>query len=333
MPLNVLVTGADGFIGSHLVEALARQGHRVRAMAMYNAFDRRGWLDAIDPALVPEVEIIAGDVRDASCVRRALSGCDAVAHLAALIGIPWSFHAPQSYVDTNVYGTLNVLEAARDLGLSRVVQTSTSEVYGTARSTPMTEEHPLNAQSPYAASKIAADQLALSYHAAFGLPVTVIRPFNTFGPRQSLRAVIPAIVSQLARGNPTLRLGALLPTRDFNFVGDVVRAFCAALTKPDATGNVINVGSGFEISIGDLARLIGEEMGVGFGIESDAARLRPGDSEVERLVACNARARRLLDWQPGYAGAEGLRRGLRHTIAWFRDPANLAHYRASGYSL
>ena len=331
MSETILITGADGFIGSHLVERLVRSGKRVRALALYNAFDSHGWLDHVAPDVRGEFETVAGDVRDFGSILSAMRGCRAVLHLAALIGIPYSYQAPQSYVETNVRGTLNVLEAARALGLDLVVQTSTSEVYGTARSVPITEAHPLNAQSPYAATKIAADQLALSFHASFGLPVIVLRPFNTFGPRQSLRAVIPTIVTQLARGARELQLGALHPTRDFNYVADTVAAFEAALAAPHAVGEVINVGSGFEISIGDLARMIGAEMQVEFEIRADDRRVRPRASEVERLLASNERARALLGWKPAHSGMEGLRRGLRATIEWFLEPANLAHYRSSGY--
>ncbi len=329
----VLITGAEGFIGSHLVERLVRSGRRVRAMVLYNAFDSRGWLDHLAPDVQGQFQVVSGDVRDPGSVKTALKGCEAVLHLAALIGIPYSYQAPQSYLETNIRGTLNVLEAAREAGLSRIIQTSTSEVYGTARFVPMAESHPLNAQSPYAASKIAADQLALSFHASFGLPVCVLRPFNTFGPRQSLRAVIPAIITQLARGQRTLRLGALHPTRDFNFVGDVVRAFEAALTATDAVGRVINVGSGFEIRIDELASLIAAEMQTSFEIEADEVRLRPTASEVERLLAARELARSILGWEPAVPGRDGLRLGLRQTIAWYRQPENLARYRSSGYTV
>jgi NAD dependent epimerase/dehydratase len=329
----VLVTGADGFIGSHLVERLVRSGRRVRAMVLYNAYDSRGWLDHVSPEIEGAFEAFPGDVRDPGSVRTALRGCEAVLNLAALIGIPYSYQAPQSYLETNIRGTLNILEAALAMDVARVVQTSTSEVYGSAREVPITEAHPLNAQSPYAATKIAADQLALSFHASFGLPVTVIRPFNTFGPRQSLRAVIPNIITQLARGERILRLGALTPTRDFNFVADITRAFDASLDAPAVLGEVVNVGSGFEISIGDLARLIGEEMQASFEFATEEVRLRPATSEVERLLAGNRRARELLDWAPEFTGIDGLRRGLRQTIVWFREPDNLARYRGGGYTV
>lgn len=329
---TILVTGADGFIGSHLVERLVRSGHRVRAMVLYNAYDARGWLDDTAPDVEGQFEVFAGDIRDPGSVRTAMHDCGAVLNLAALIGIPYSYQAPASYLETNIRGTLNVLEAAR-AEKAHVVQTSTSEVYGTAQRVPIDETHPLNAQSPYAASKIASDQLALSYHTSFGLPVTVLRPFNTYGPRQSMRAVIPTIITQLARGARQLRLGAIHPTRDLNFVEDVTRAFEAALNAPEAIGHTVNAGTGFEISIGDLAHVIGEEMGVDFELVSEKIRMRPEASEVERLLASNSKARALLGWQPELAGLEGLRSGLRKTIAWFTQPQNLARYRSGRYTL
>lgn len=333
MSRTVLVTGACGFIGSHLAEELVRQGFNVRAMTLYNSFGRRGWLDHAEPELLRGMDILAGDVRDPFFVRQAVRGCHSVLHLAALIAIPYSYVAPQSYVETNVSGTLNVLEAARECGCARVVHTSTSEVYGSAQFTPMTEEHPLSAQSPYAATKIAADQLALSYHKSFGLPVTVLRPFNTFGPRQSTRAVIPTIITQLAAGARVLRLGALAPERDFNFVGDTVAGFLAAERAPGIEGQVLNLSSGYSVSIGDTARLIMEVMGRTADIEQEQARLRPAASEVDRLLGEASRLRAATGWTPGLEGAEGLRRGLEITARWFADPANLALYRAGEYAI
>jgi len=330
---KVLVTGADGFIGSHLTEALVRAGHETRAFVNYNSFNSWGWLDHCLPEVRGKFDVFAGDVRDAHCVRTAMRGCDTVLHLAALIAIPYSYHAPGSYVDTNITGTLNVVQAARDLELRRVVHTSTSEVYGTARFVPITEEHPLQGQSPYSATKIGADQIALSFHKSFETPVIVLRPFNTYGPRQSARAVIPTIITQLANGKRRIKLGALSPTRDFNFVADTVRGFLACIDAEAASGQVINIGSGFEISIGETAQLIAEVMGVPVEIESDEQRLRPKDSEVERLLADNQRARALLGWTPGYAGRAGLARGLEETVRWFREPANLARYKADDYNL
>lgn len=330
---SVLVTGAGGFIGSHLVEALVEGGARVRAFVEYDALGRWGWLDTVDAAAHEQVEVIAGDVRDAMTVKQAMQGCHTVYHLAALIAIPYSYHAPASYVSTNVQGTLNVLQAARELEVAKVVHTSTSEVYGTAQVVPITEDHPLRAQSPYAASKIGADQMASAYHAAFGTPVAIIRPFNTYGPRQSIRAVIPTILTQLARGQRTLRLGALHPTRDFNHVDDTVHGFLAVAKAEETIGQVVNVGSGYEISIGELVALIADVMNVDVEIETDAARLRPERSEVERLVADASRIKRLTGWQPQYGGdRDRLAEGLRRTADWFTQAANLRHY-PRGYGL
>ena len=278
-------------------------------------------------------EVFAGDVRDPNGVRTAMKDRDAVLHLAALIAIPYSYHSPDTYVDTNIKGTLNVVQAARDLGVSRVVQTSTSEVYGTARFVPITEDHPLQGQSPYSASKIGADQIAMSFHASFATPVTLLRPFNTYGPRQSARAVIPTIITQLAAGQRRIKLGSVHPTRDFSHVADTVAGFVAALASDRGTGEVINLGSNFEISIGDTARAIAEAMGVDLDIETDDQRLRPAKSEVERLWASNAKARELLGWEPRYAGRAGFVRGLTETIAWFRDPDHLTGYKPGIYNV
>jgi NAD dependent epimerase/dehydratase len=330
---KVLITGADGFIGSHLTEALVRAGWDVRAFVMYNSFNSWGWLDQCDADVAGRFEVFAGDIRDPNGVREAMRGCDRVLHLAALIAIPYSYHSPDTYVDTNIRGTLNILQAARELGVKQVIHTSTSEVYGTARFVPITEEHPLQPQSPYSATKIAADQLALSFHYSFATPVTIIRPFNTYGPRQSARAVIPTVITQIANGSSRIRLGAIHPTRDFNHVQDTVAAFVAALNTEGTAGEVINVGSNFEISIGDLVGLIAEVMGCEVEIESESERLRPVNSEVERLWADNRRAIERLRWQPRYAGLDGLRRGLTETVAWFREPAHLARYKADRFNL
>lgn len=329
----MLVTGADGFIGSHLVEALLISGHQVRAFCLYNSIGSWGWLDALPDVAKAELEVVLGDIRDPLCVRDAMSGCDQVFHLAALIAIPYSYSAPASYIDTNIHGTLNVVQAARDLGVERVVHTSTSETYGTAQFVPITEEHPLVGQSPYAASKIGADQIALSYWRSFETPVSVLRPFNTYGPRQSARAVIPAIISQIAAGQRQIRLGALTPTRDFNYVADTCSAFLAVASSDGALGHVINAASNFEISIGDTAALIAEVMDVEVEILADQQRLRPEASEVNRLFGDNSRLRQLTGWLPAYGGREGFRRGLELTVAWFRDPANLARYRPGSYAV
>jgi NAD dependent epimerase/dehydratase len=326
---KILVTGADGFIGSHLVEHLVAQGHDVRALVYYNSFNSWGWLDQSPPEVKRSLDVFAGDIRDPHGVRQAMRGCDVVFHLAALIAIPYSYHSPDTYVDTNVKGTLNVVQAARELGVERVVHTSTSEVYGTARFVPITEEHPLQGQSPYSASKIGADQMALSFHWSFDTPVTVIRPFNTYGPRQSARAVIPTIITQIAAGATELRLGAVHPTRDFNYVRDTVRGFLAVAEADAALGQVVNIGSNFEISIGDTAALIAERMGREVEIVCENERLRPAGSEVERLWASNSKAAELT----GYGAREGFGRGLDETIAWFTDPANLARYKTDIYNI
>lgn len=331
--MKILVTGADGFIGSHLTEALVRAGHHVKAFVLYNSFNSWGWLDHCSEDVKGGFEVFAGDVRDPHGVKEAMKGCDAVLHLAALIAIPYSYHSPDTYVDTNVKGTLNVLQAARDLSVARVVHTSTSEVYGTARFVPISEDHPLQGQSPYSATKIAADQLAYSFFASFGLPVVTVRPFNTYGPRQSARAVIPTIITQITSGRRQIRLGAVSPTRDFNFVGDTVAGFVAALNSDQGLGEVINIGSNFEISVGDTVQLIAEAMGTEVEILTDEARLRPENSEVERLWASNAKAQQLLGWQPAYAGRDGFRRGLELTAEWFRRPENLHAYKADIYNL
>jgi len=330
---KVLVTGADGFIGSHLVEHLVEQGADVRAFVYYNSFNSWGWLDEADDRIKRSLDVFAGDIRDPHGVRTAMQGCDVVMHLAALIAIPYSYHSPDTYIDTNIKGTLNVVQAARELGVERVVHTSTSEVYGTARFVPITEEHPLQGQSPYSASKIGADQIATSFHLSFQTPVAVIRPFNTYGPRQSARAVIPTIITQIASGAHQIKLGATHPTRDFNYVRDTVRGFVSIAECDAAVGQVINIGSNYEISIGDTARMIAALMGRDVEFASDEQRLRPAGSEVERLWADNARARDMAGWTPEYAGVEGLKRGLAETIGWFGNRDNLRRYKAGVYNI
>lgn len=327
------MTGSDGFIGSHLTEALVRQGYDVRAFVLYNSFNSWGWLDRCVEDVKEHFEVFAGDIRDPNGVRSAMQGCDAVLHLAALIAIPYSYHSPDTYIDTNIKGTLNVVQAARDLGVSKVVQTSTSEVYGTAQFVPITEQHPLQGQSPYSASKIGADQLAMSFYTSFGVPVSIIRPFNTYGPRQSARAVIPTIITQIANGKRQIKLGAIHPTRDFNYVADTVAGFIAALKSEAAVGEVINIGSNFEISIGETAQTIAEVMEVDIEILTDEQRLRPEKSEVDRLWASNDKAKSLLGWIPQYGGLAGFRNGLKETVAWFSNPDNLAAYKADIYNL
>lgn len=330
---RILVTGADGFIGSHLTEALARRGHRVRALALYNSFNSWGWLDRVDPETQANVEVVTGDVRDAHCVREAMRGCDTVFHLAALIAIPHSYRAPESYVATNVTGTLNVLLAARDLGVEKLVHTSTSEVYGTARTVPITEDHPIIGQSPYAATKIAADQLALSFHLSFGLPVAIIRPFNTYGPRQSTRAVIPTIIAQALAGRQTIRLGALHTTRDFTYVADTVEGFMAVAESSHSVGEVINVGSGFEVSIREVVDVVAEVTGQPLEPVVEDQRLRPTGSEVERLLADNSKAKALTGWAPSHTKRDGFRRGIEKTVEWLSDPANSIATKSDLYTL
>jgi NAD dependent epimerase/dehydratase len=333
-PFNkILVTGADGFIGSHLTETLVRNGFNVKAFVYYNSFNSWGWLDSAPLEIMNEVEIFAGDIRDPYGVKQAMSDCDAVLHLAALIAIPYSYHSPETYVDTNIKGTLNIVQAARELGVQKVIHTSTSEVYGTARFVPITEEHPLQGQSPYSASKIGADQIAMSFYNSFQTPVAIIRPFNTYGPRQSARAVIPTIITQIANGARSIKLGALHPTRDFNYIKDTVAGFIACLQSDTSIGQVINIGSNYEISIGETVKCIAELMKAEIEIETDNIRLRPEKSEVERLWADNSKAKQLLNWRPLYGGKEGFKKGLKETITWFTDPDNLERYKAGVYNI
>jgi len=327
----ILITGADGFIGSHLTEALVRAGHKVRAFVLYNSFNSWGWLDHCAPEVKGQFKVFPGDIRDPHGVKEAMRGCESVLHLAALIGIPYSYHSPDTYVDTNIKGTLNILQAARDLGVKRVIHTSTSEVYGTARFVPITEDHPLQGQSPYSATKIGADQLALSFHSSFELPITILRPFNTYGPRQSARAVIPTIITQILKGKKEISLGSTHPTRDLNYVEDTVDGFIKALDAPKIEGEVINIGTGFEISVGNLAHMIAKLMGTKIAIKESSERVRPTDSEVERLLADNRKAKEMLKWSPKNSGLAGLSQGLAQTIEWFRNPDNLKKYPSDHY--
>jgi NAD dependent epimerase/dehydratase len=326
---NIFVTGADGFIGSHLVERLVADGHSVRALACYNSFGKWGWLDTLAPDVIDQVDVVMGDIRDARCVRDSMQGIEAVYHLAALIGIPYSYLAPDSYVDTNIKGTLNVLEAARDLGTKRLLVTSTSEVYGTAQYVPIDEKHPFQGQSPYSATKIGADRLAESYFRSFDLPVTIVRPFNTYGPRQSARAVIPTIITQLLAGAAEIKLGALSPTRDLVFVEDTARGFCELASCDAAIGEEVNIATGEEIRIGDLAQSIIAQTNPGATIVTDEQRVRPDKSEVERLLGCPKKLEALTGWKPG----TGLNDGLEKTIDWFRDSANRAGYKSGIYNV
>lgn len=328
---KVFITGSDGFIGSHLVERLVCDGHSVRAVCHYNSFGGKGWLDSIDEKVVTSVDVQLGDIRDGDHMKRLMKGSDTVIHLAALIAIPFSYHSPRSYIDTNVTGTLNVLQAALELGVDRLLHTSTSEVYGTAQFVPITEEHPVVGQSPYAASKIAADQLAHSFYNSFELPVTIIRPFNTYGPRQSMRAIIPTVITQLARGNKSIKLGATTPTRDFSYIDDTILGFCAAINANFIEGLTLNLGSGFEISIKKAVEIIAMHFNTEIKICTENERIRPEKSEVNRLLSCNSRAMDLLNWTPKYTGLDGFERGIKETADWFCFPENLAKYPDSGY--
>lgn len=330
---KILVTGADGFIGSHLAERLVGEGHRVVALCQYNSFGHRGWLDDIDNKIAKNLEVLHGDIRDGDFINDTVRGCDVILHLAALIAIPFSYKSPRSYIETNVLGTLNILQAARQHAVEKLIQTSTSEVYGTAQFVPITETHPLRGQSPYSASKIAADQIAYSFFTSFQTPVTILRPFNTFGPRQSTRAIIPTIITQIARGERNLRLGALSPTRDFSFVDDTVSGFIATLTADEISGETINLGSNYEISIRDTVEAIARAYRVEVAVTTDDKRMRPENSEVERLWASNAKAYELLNWTPQFGGLDGFERGLERTISWFQDEANLAKYKQKSYSI
>lgn len=328
---KLLITGADGFIGSHLTEQLIKNGYNVRALVQYNSFGNWGWLDSIDTELLNQIEVVAGDIRDPHLCNSLVKGCDSVLHLAALIAIPYSYSAPHQYIETNISGTCNLLQSSLDLGVDKFVQTSTSEVYGTAQYVPIDEQHPLSGQSPYAASKIGSDQLALSFHDSFDLPLTVVRPFNTFGPRQSARAVIPSIIIQLVKGNK-ISLGGLSPTRDFNYVKDIAKGFIASLESEKSIGEVINLGSNYEISIKDTASLISSVMGKEIIIQQDEERLRPKNSEVERLYSSNEKAKELLDWEPEYKGLDGFKKGLTETIDWFSIEENLKLYKSNIYN-
>jgi NAD dependent epimerase/dehydratase len=326
---RVLVTGAGGFIGSHLVEALIEEGCRVKAFVHYNSFNSWGWLDTVPKSKEREIEVFSGDIRDPNGVREAIKGINVVFHLAALIGIPYSYHSPDTYVDTNVKGTLNVLQACRDLKTQRVIVTSTSEVYGTANYVPIDEAHPLQGQSPYSASKIGADKIAESFFRSFDLPVTTVRPFNTYGPRQSARAVIPTIITQLLMGETKIRLGSIYPTRDLNYVSDTCKGFVKLARSDSAVGKEINIGSGQEVSVGDLADMLISIVNPEARVIVDDGRKRPEKSEVERLLCDNGLIRSLTDWESEIS----LQEGLRRTIEWFEKTEHLKGYKADIYNV
>ncbi|MGG7151267.1 NAD-dependent 4,6-dehydratase LegB [Clostridium neonatale] len=326
---SVLVTGADGFIGSHLTEQLVKKGYEVKAFSYYNSFNSWGWLDTLNKDILNEIEVFTGDVRDPNGVRESMKGVDEVFHLAALIAIPFSYHSPDSYVDTNIKGTLNVLQAARDLETSRILITSTSEVYGTAQYVPIDEKHPFQGQSPYSATKIGADRLAESFYKSFNMPISIVRPFNTYGPRQSSRAVIPTIITQLLAGKEEIKLGALSPTRDFNYVKDTVNGFIEIAQSDKTIGEEINISTQKEISIGELAREIIDQINPNAKIICDEERIRPEKSEVNRLLGSNEKIKKLTNWRQEYT----LKEGIKETIIWFREKENNRLYKTDIYNL
>jgi NAD dependent epimerase/dehydratase len=326
---KVLVTGADGFIGSHLVEALINEGCKVRTFVFYNSFNSWGWLDTLPPEMLKEIDIFPGDIRDPNGVSTAIKDCEIVFHLAALIAIPFSYHSPDSYIDTNIKGTLNVLQASRQHGVEKLLVTSTSEVYGTAQYAPIDEKHPYQGQSPYSATKIGADRLAESFYRSFNTPVVIVRPFNTYGPRQSARAVIPTVITQLLSGISTLELGSISPTRDFNYVKDTASGFIALAKSDGSIGQEVNIATGLEYSVSDVANFLIAEINPNAIIVSDEQRLRPEASEVFRLIGDNSKIKSLSDWSPSY----DLYSGLRDTIAWFQIPENLNRYKSSIYNI
>lgn len=326
---KVLITGADGFIGSHLTEQLLKEGHQVKAFVLYNSFNSYGWLDSLPKDVLKNIEIFSGDIRDPNGVRIAMEGCDTVYHLAALIAIPYSYHSPDSYVDVNIKGTLNVMQAARLLNTKRILVTSTSEVYGTAQYVPIDEKHPFQGQSPYSATKIGADRIAESFYRSFQSPVTIVRPFNTFGPRQSARAVIPTIITQLLNGETNIKLGDTIPTRDLLYVKDTVTAFTSIARTEKTIGEEINIATQQEISIGDLAQLLIDKINPKAKIISDEQRIRPKNSEVFRLLGSNQKILGMTDWKPKYT----LNEGLDRTIEWFKDPSNLQNYKHGIYNI
>ena len=333
MKNKILITGADGFIGSHLTEYLVNKGYSVKAFTLYNSFNSWGCLDFIDEKIKKEIEVIQGDIRDFESIKTAMIDCKIVINLAALISIPYSYVAPESYIDTNVKGTFNILNAAKNLGNIRIIHTSTSEVYGTAQQIPIKEDHPLVAQSPYAATKICADQMAGSFFSSFKLPVLILRPFNTFGPRQSLRAIIPTIISQLLTQEKKLAIGNLSPKRNFNYIKDTVAGFERACKSNCFTGEVINIGGKFEISVKETIKLVSELMDKNLKIVTETKRKRPKKSEVYRLVASNVKAKKLLKWQPNYDNRSAFKKALQETIDWYSDSGNLGKFKLNLYNL
>jgi NAD dependent epimerase/dehydratase len=331
---KILVTGADGFIGSHLVEKLIEKGFSVKAFVNYNFQNDWGWLEQIDKNIKREIEIISGDIRDFDCVKNSVEGCGYVFNLAALIGIPYSYRAPKSYIDTNLIGLLNVMNSVKEKNNIRIIHTSTSEVYGTASFVPMTEEHPLNAQSPYAASKIAADQLANSFFKSFGLPISILRPFNTYGPRQSLRAIIPTIITQLLNKKlDKIKLGNINVKRDFNFISDTVDGFVSTIKNEKIIGETINIGNNYEISIKDIYTIIRKQLKINKKIMIDKPRVRSSGTEVKRLFASNKKAKKLLNWSPKFKNKNGIENGIKIAIEWYKNPNNIKKFKSDIYNI
>ena len=333
MKKKILVTGGGGFIGSHLVETLIKDGHSVKTIVPYNSNNSWGWIDSFEPNIKKNLEIISGDICDQNLVSKLVKNVDVIFHLAALISIPYSYVSPRSYISTNIMGTLNLLEASRNSNVELFVQTSTSEVYGSSQYSPIDEQHPLNAQSPYAATKIAADQLALSYYRSFDLPVSIIRPFNTFGPRQSLRAFIPTIITQILSSKKKIKLGNLNPKRDFSYISDTVRGFTSCIGKKKCLGQAINLGTGVVFSMQETLNLITEYIGKDVICEIDKKRLRPKKSEVDHLLSANNFAKKIINWEPEFKNKSGFKRGLQQTIEWFSKPENIKLYKSDLYNL
>tara|TARA_A100001015_G_scaffold291657_1_gene366087 strand:- start:4328 stop:5332 length:1005 start_codon:yes stop_codon:yes gene_type:complete len=329
---KIFITGAEGFIGSHLTEKLVNEGFSVKALVLYNSFNSNGWLDTIDPKIKKNIEIVYGDIRDQNNIRSYMKDCEIVFHLAALIAIPYSYISPESYIETNVKGTLNVLLAARDNDIINFINTSTSEVYGSAIYAPIDESHPFQPQSPYSASKISADQISISFFKSFNMPVNIIRPFNTYGPRQSARAVIPTIITQLLNKNKKIKLGDTRPTRDFNYIDDTVSGFISAINV-NKFGETFNIGSNYEVSIKETFKIISKIIGHEPVVETDSERLRPKNSEVNRLLSNNQKALEILNWKPNFNNIDGFKRGLKNTIEWFKDKNNIQLYKSDEYNI
>ncbi len=330
---KIFVTGADGFIGSHLCEKLVKDGHKVTALVQYNSFNTWGWLDNIPKKIQKEIDICSGDIRDSYGMRKFVKSNEIVFHLAALIAIPFSYHHPNMYIDTNVKGTLNLLQACKEFDIDQFIHTSTSEVYGTAQFIPINESHPLVGQSPYSASKIAADQLAYSFYSAFNLPVSIIRPFNTYGPRQSARAIIPTIISQILNNKKNIKLGSTNPTRDFTYIDDTVNGFTSFINCKNTIGKTINIGSNFETSILDVVQIVSDIVGTKISVITDNKRIRPKKSEVNQLLADNSVAKQILNWHPKFYGAKGLKKGLKYTIEWMSKEENIMKYKSGIYNI